>query len=392
MNHFTSKILMVVSLTSVIMTSCQKRLNFGIDWSENAANEQIANNGCKVSIERNENYAFEIVRVTSPEEKTLAVLTRQKDDDICTVIKYLYDDSDEVRGLIVYPYCYPDPKREGDAKQKEDSIPEIEKYKKLLWEDYDHSNHPNDIGLALVFNEREDFPYGSRYIFNHMGERLTEVYDSISGKKIKAGENEKIDYNIAEHELLLTNDSVIGDMVIRFIVRPVESNDNYTVHAYCGYRPMDEMEFAGGKMVKRKIYRSDRPEVYTMIVREDEGTTHLYRLTSDYDEKALVSVYDKGLLKRMEEVSKYGTVLQQDVYFESADKKAYICFLKNYDYQKKQLVKVRERRIPLDEYYEMCNEHEEMNLQPYMFDMWERFTFDIYGFACGLNDAEITIL
>ena len=93
----------------------------------------------------------------------------------------------------------------------------------------------------------------------------------------------------------------------------------------------------------------------------------------------------------MEVVSKYGTALQQDVYFESADKKAYICFLKNYDYQKKQLVKVRETRIPLEEFYERCNEHEEMDLQPYMFDMWERFTFDFYGFASGLKDAEIFI-
>ena len=60
-------------------------------------------------------------------------------------------------------------------------------------------------------------------------------------------------------------------------------------------------------------------------------------------------------------------------------------------YEKKQLVKVRERRIPLEEFYEMCNEHEEMNLQSYMFDMWERFTFDFYGFASGLKDAEIFI-
>lgn len=390
MKQFITKILVTVSLIGM-MTSCQKRIDFGIDWSEGAETEQTANNGYKVSIERNEDYTFEIIRVTSPEGKAVAVMTRQNGDDICTVFKYLYNDSGEERGLIVYPYCYPAPKRDGDAKQKEDSILEIENYKEKLWAEYDRNNHPNDIGLALAFSEKEVLHYGSRYIFKRTGELLTEVYDSITGNAIIAGPGEKIDYELVEHELLLTNDSVIGDMSLRFIVRPIEAEADYDVKVYCGYRPMDEMKFLGGKMVERMIYRSDRPKIYTKTVREDNGTQHMYKSTYDYDDKTLVSVYEGGILKRMEAVSKYGTALQQDVYFESADKKAYICFLKNYDYQKKQLVKVSERRIPLDEFYERCNEHEEMNLEPYMFDMWERFTFDFYGFASGLRDAEIFI-
>lgn len=293
--------------------------------------------------------------------------------------------------LIVYPYCYPVPKRDGDAKLKEDSIHEIEKYKKMLLADYARNNHPNDIGLALAFSDEENLPYSSRYIFKRTGGLLTEVYDSITGNAIIARPGEKIDYELAEHELLLTNDSVIGDMLMSFVVRPIEAVMDYKVNVYCGYRPMDEMKFSEGKLVERMIYRSDRPDIYTKTVREDNGSKHVYKSTYDYDDKALVSFYEGGILKRMEAVSRYGTTLQQDVYFESADKKAYICFLKNYDYQKKQLVKVRESRIPLEEFYERCNEHEEMNLQPYMFDMWERFTFDFYGFASGLKDTEIFI-
>lgn len=390
MKLFTTRIFLTVSLIG-IMTSCQKHLNFGIDWSEGAKTEQTASNGYKVSIDRYENYAFEIVRVTNPEGKVVAVITRQNDDDISSVFKYLYDDSGEERGLIVYPYCYPVPKRDGDAKLKEDSIHEIEKYKKMLWADYARNNHPNDIGLALAFCDEENLPYSSRYIFKRTGGLLTEVYDSITGNAIIARPGEKIDYELAEHELLLTNDSVIGDMLMSFVVRPIEAEMDYKVNVYCGYRPMDEMKFSEGKLVERMIYRFDRPDIYTKTVREDNGSKHVYKSTYDYDDKALVSFYEGGILKRMEAVSRYGTTLQQDVYFESADKKAYICFLKNYDYQKKQLVKVRESRIPLEEFYERCNEHEEMNLQPYMFDMWERFTFDFYGFASGLKDTEIFI-
>lgn len=209
MKQFTTGILLMVSFIG-IMTSCQRRINFGIDWSEGAEMEQTANNGYKVSIERNEGYTFEIIRVTNPEGKTVAVMTRQNGDDISTVFKYLYNDWGEERGLIVYPCCYPTPKRDGDAKLKEDSIPEIEKYKEMLWADYGWKNHPNDIGLALAFSDNKDLPYSSRYIFKRTGELLTEVYDSITGNAITARPGEKIDYELAEHELLLTNDSVIG--------------------------------------------------------------------------------------------------------------------------------------------------------------------------------------
>lgn len=98
MKLFTTRIFLTVSLIG-IMTSCQKHLNFGIDWSEGAKTEQTASNGYKVSIDRYENYAFEIVRVTNPEGKVVAVITRQNDDDISSVFKYLYDDSGEERGL-----------------------------------------------------------------------------------------------------------------------------------------------------------------------------------------------------------------------------------------------------------------------------------------------------
>ena len=121
MKQFTMRILLIVSFFGGMMTSCQKHIYFGIDWSDGAETEQTTNNGYKISIERNENYSFEIVRVTDPEGKAVAVMTRQNGDDISTVFKYLYDDRGEERGLIVYPYCYPVPKRDGDAMLKEDS-------------------------------------------------------------------------------------------------------------------------------------------------------------------------------------------------------------------------------------------------------------------------------
>ena len=365
--------------TAFLMSSCHQQLDYGINWNDNDETEQITNNGYKVIVERIEASSYQKAEISDSAGCFLAYITRQEGDDVCTVIKYLHNDSGDVRGILVYPRCYPMPKRGGNALKKDSNINELAEYKEQLWKDYERDSTPNDIGLALVFEKREDRTYATRYYFKYEDNVLVEVYDPISEQFIKADEGEKIDYQVMSHELLLTNDSVIGDVMLHFMVRPVDISDNYKVRMYCGYRPMDELEFKGGIMVRRKIYRSDRPEVYTMVERIDEGRKHVYKLTCDYDDKTLVSTYEDGMLKKVEEVSKWGTVLQQDIFFRSADKEAYICYLKNYDYQKGLLVKVQENRIDKDEFWGMSNEESEMSLQPQMEAMWERFTYLVYG-------------
>ena len=55
MKQFATMILLIVSFMGML-TSCQRHIDFGIDWSDEAETEQNAKNGYKVSIERNEDY------------------------------------------------------------------------------------------------------------------------------------------------------------------------------------------------------------------------------------------------------------------------------------------------------------------------------------------------
>ena len=178
--------------------------------------------------------------------------------------------------------------------------------------------------------------------------------------------------------MYLEGGTSIGDVQLVFTDISEYEPGCFTYKTYAGYRPLEEMEFMRYAMKKHTIFRSDRPEPFVTMTHEKTGTQQQYLLTSDYDDKTLASTYIDGVLQKVEKISQWGTVLQQDLYFESADKKAYICFLKDYNYQTKQLVKVGEERIPKPVFLMTHRERKEMQLDGYLHVMWGRFGIDSY--------------
>ena len=144
------KTLLFVIAVALFMTSCHEQLDYGIVWDEQAAKTQTTKDSLKVELEWYGDDVFMTATVKDKNDQVLAILSKQNGDDICTVIKYLRNDTGAVRGFLVYPGCYPIAERSGNAKIKENKSKELEEYKKMLWKDFDKDNHPNDIGLALV--------------------------------------------------------------------------------------------------------------------------------------------------------------------------------------------------------------------------------------------------
>ncbi len=372
------KRLLKLVLAAVVMTSCHNQLDYGIDWRPGANEVQITQDSLEIELEWIGDSTYMTATVSDKTGRLLAYISRQGNEDFCTVIKYLRNDTGGVRGLLVYPNCYPMADRRDEAKIKEGKpTEELQKYKEMLWDDFYKGNHPCDIGLALALDEREDRPYAARYYFKYDGEMLTEVYDPITQQKIQA-ETGGIEYEVHRQTMYLDNDSVIGDVQLIFTDIGEYEPGGFTYKTYAGYRPMEEMEFMGYAMKKHTIFRSDRPEPFATMTRENTWTQQRYLLTSDYDDKTLVSTYIDGVLQKVEYISQWKTVLHQDLFFESADKKAYICYLKNYNYQTKQLVKVREKRIPKSEFNMKYRESKEMQLDGYLYIMWGRFGIDNY--------------
>jgi hypothetical protein len=85
-----------------------------------------------------------------------------------------------------------------------------------------------------------------------------------------------------------------------------------------------------------------------------------------------------GIIKKVEEVSQWGTVLKRDVYEDAGDGVTYICHFLRYNYQAKKLEEVGQKRVDKDLHQMNSSESEEMALDQYLNEMWGRYADDNY--------------
>lgn len=372
--------LLVLLLVGMVFSSCHEQLDFGVVWDEQAAKTQMTKDSLKVELEWYGDDAFMTAIVKDKNGDTLAFISRQSGDDICTVIKYLRNDTGMVRGFLVYPGCYPVAERTGNAKIKEGALYELEKYKEMLWDDFDKGNHPNDIGLALVMDEREDRPYAARYYFRYdkmYTDQIRTIYDPITKQLIKS-DDEFFRYDVSTKIREVSGDSVIGDVHLMFVdISNIECG-THTYKTYCGYRPMEEFEFMSHRMFKHTVFRSDRPEPYVTVEFDwdDDGTR--YKISRDYEDHAIATTYSDGIIKKTEEVSQWGTVLKQDIYEDTGDDETYVCRFMRYNYQAKELEEAGRKRVNNVLHHMESDESGEMILDEYLYEMWGRYADDNY--------------
>ena len=382
------KTLLFVIAVALLMTSCHERLDYGIVWDEQAAKTQTIKDSLKVELEWYGDDVFMTATVKDKNDQVLAILSKQSGDDICTVIKYLRNDTGAVRGFLVYPGCYPIAERSGKAKIKEKESKELEEYKKMLWKDFDKDNHPNDIGLALVMDEREDRPYAGRYYFRYdmmCKDEIRAIYDPISKQIIKS-EDEFFRYEVRTETREVGGDSLIGDVHLMFIDISNIDCGSHTYKTYCGYKPMEEFEFMSHRMFTHTVFRSDRPEPYVSVEFgwDDDGTR--YKLSRDYKEHVIATTYSDGIIKKVEEVSQWGTVLKRDVYEDAGDDETLICHFLRYNYQAKKLEEAGQKRVDKNLLQMNSSESEEMVLDEYLNEMWGRYADDNYRNSFGDED------
>lgn len=373
-------VLLVLLFVGMVLSSCHEQLDFCVVWDEQAAKTQMTKDSLKLELEWYGDDAFMTAIVKDKNGDTLAFISRQSGDDICTVIKYLRNDTGMVRGFLVYPGCYPVAERTGNAKIKEGALYELEKYKEMLWDEFGKGNHPNDIGLALVMDEREDRPYAARYYFRYdkmYTDQIRAIYDPITKQLIKS-DDEFFRYDVSTKTREVSGDSLIGDVHLMFVDISNIEFGTHTYKTYCGYRPMEEFEFMSHRMFKHTVFRSDRPEPYVTVEFDwDEDGTR-YKISRDYEDHAIATTYSDGIIKKVEEVSQWGTVLKQDIYEDTGDDETYICRLMRYNYQAKKLEEAGREGVNKVLHHMESSESGEMILDEYLYEMWGRYADDNY--------------
>lgn len=371
----------VLLTVGMLFTSCHKCLNYGVNWYSWADEVQTINDSMKIELEWFGDTTSMVATVKDKDGQTLAIISRQSMDDICTVIKYLRNDTGGVRGFLVYPNCYPVADRHGNAQEKEGKSSDgLQEYKEMLWNDFYSGSHPCDIGLALALDNREDRPYASRYYFKYDvksdDNRIKEIYDPVTKQRILAGD--ALEYEVLTESVTLQGDSVRGDVQLLFTNIGDYDVSSFTYSTYIGYRPLEEMEFSGFSMWKRTIFRSDRPEPFVTVEHEEYNDGKCYVLSCDYDDRKYVSTYKNGVLQKIEEISQFGTVLKQDLFSVSQDRQSYVHTQYRYNYQTKKLEKVGTMQMSEPEFRMTFKEEREMELSTYLHEMWGRYGIDRY--------------
>ncbi len=368
-----------ILLLGLLMSSCNEQLDYGIVWDEQAPKTQMTKDGLKVELEWYGNDVFMTATVKDKNGQTLAIISRQSGDDICSVIKYLRNDSGAVRGFLVYPGCYPVAERKGNAKIKECGTHELDEYKEALWDDFYKGCHPNDIGLALIMDKREDRPYAARYYLRYDNEwksDLKAVYDPITKQIIKAG-NGYLNYEVSTKIEKITPDSLIGDVHLTFEKTYDIDCGSHTYKTYCGYRPMEEFEMMSHSMWKHIVYRSDCPKPY-VTVEKDMNNGIRYKISRDYMDYITGKTYSDGELKKVEKISQWGTVLARDEYEQTEDEELLVCRYWRYNYRKKKLEDMGHKQVKRRQIDMITYESGEMFLRDDLQEMWGRYANDHY--------------
>jgi hypothetical protein len=229
-------------------------------------------------------------------------------------------------------------------------------------------------------DEREDRPYAARYYFRYdkmYTDQIRAIYDPITKQLIKS-DDDFFRYDVSTKTREVSGDSLIGDVHLMFVDISNIEFGTHTYKTYCGYRPMEEFEFMSHRMFKHTVFRSDRPEPYVTVEFDwdDDGTR--YKISRDYEDHAIATTYSDGIIKKVEEVSQWGTVLKQDRYEDTGDDETYLCQLMRYNYQVKKLEEVGRKQVNKVLHHMESSESGEMILDEYLYEMWGRYADDNY--------------
>lgn len=317
-----------------------------LDWEIESpgVRKYVLENGYMVVDSMGQAPMNEKITVYDQNGRLCGVAGKASESDGYGVLRYVYDDDGKrLDGLVVSGVGYFD--GEGyDLREQE----------------------VKDIILNRILSGGETVECAVWYTFKRKGDKIVEVYDVEDSLSLKAGEGQHIEYEVEEDGNFWYNDIVGGKMVVLLHIVPDDcSMEEYVVDTYCGYSLQMRSTFRNGWLCERRIYDPKSEEVCAIGKMEEKGNQHIYTIANRYK-----YTYEKGVLKTKEYISEYGTVLNQDVYFLSIDKTAYIHFCKEYDYKKKALVKTLEERIEKDVFLKENQEKDALKMASDLYDIW----------------------
>jgi len=203
---------------------------------------------------------------------------------------------------------------------------------------------------------------------------VRKVYNPMTKRSVKAPTGCLIRAEIEENPCFWSSDIVGGRVQLCFYVEPVnKATEPYTVRKYCFYNLQKEYTYENGVLQKVKMFTPKTCELITTMERktDEDAKAVVYEQTYPDRETTYRSTWRDGILVSKEQVSQYGTVLNQCLYVASKDGKAVIRYDKSYDFKAKRLVRNDEKRIDKSEFIKDNDEADVMQMYGDMYDNWD---------------------
>lgn len=273
----------------------------------------------------------------------------------------------ESSGFQVVRYVYGD----DDGKRLDGVVVSGVEYYDLEADSLLNYNEAKNIIVKRIISGGETVEEAIWYTFRRKGDKIVEVYDAVDSLSLKAGERHHIEYEVEEDNNFWYNDIVGGKTVVLLHIVPDDySMEEYVIDTYCGYSLQMRSTFRNGWLCERRIYDPKTNEVCATGKMEEKGNLHIYTISNRYR-----YTFENGVLKTKEYISEYGTVLNQDVFFLSQDKLAYVHYVKEYDYKKKMLIKKSEERIEKELFQREHPEHDVLEMASDLHNIWWGSTY-----------------
>lgn len=225
------KFVNIAAIAILAMLSCNrdKVVDYGVNWYlDSGRTVYELNNGCVVRDSIGYGPMNEKMTILDKDGRLLAMAGCASEWGCMVVVRYLFDECGEVRGLL----CSTAETEDGDEE--------------------DH----NEV-LHHVFEKGEDDKVFESFLFQKENGLIQKVYSSAANDSIKAPEWCHIECSVKESGIFWVNDIQGGELIPQFCVVPNEEKGDYAIDVYNGYQLQMRKGYCKGVLHSITVFSAD---------------------------------------------------------------------------------------------------------------------------------------
>ena len=230
MNKLRNLYIAAIGLLTLVSCNSDKTTDYGVNWYLGSGlSVYELNNGCMVRDSIGDAPMNEKMTVMDKNGRVLAVAGCASEWGCMVVVRFLYDENGNVRGL---------------QRSTADS------------EDDDETDY-NEV-LRHVFEKGEDDDVFESFLFQKENGLIRKVYNPATNDSIQAPEWCHIEYSVRESGIFWVNDIQGGELIPLFCVVPNKKEGDCAIDVYNGYQLQMRKGYCKGVLHSITVFDENR--------------------------------------------------------------------------------------------------------------------------------------